>query len=139
MNFVPQIPCEDRGACAPSSSSERETRFDRLTGRRVGQEFAGRRARPPIRTIVRMPAPSPPHPEGVEGCQEQPQSVMFAKPDQIVPELYHRGLKSAAGLLEVSMLALAVFEHHAQARDAVPREHAQVMRHAIRMTPAEER
>src|SRR4051794_35980691 len=121
MNFVPQIPREDGGAYAPSSSGEREARFDGFAGGGIGQQFARRRARPSVGAIVRMAAPSAPHPKRVEGRKQKAKPVMLAKPNQVVPELHHRGLEGAAWLLQVSMLALAIFQHHAQARHTMPR------------------
>ena len=119
MDLVPQVPGEQGPRPAPPLDHEAQPPLDRDADFGRQQRARGAVQRTAVRDRVRVVAEMEPHPEGVEGREQDAQAVRFAQGEEVVPEPDHVGCERSGGPLDVAMPNLRVFQHQAEAGDAL--------------------
>ncbi len=75
MNFVPQIPCEDRAVFAPTLRGKPEAIPDQLSSFGAERDLIAGCARAAIGAVVRVTAPVYPHPKRVVRRQQDAKAL----------------------------------------------------------------
>ena len=126
MHLVPEIPGKQRAGAAPAFGGEGEAGLDEAADARVGHQLRALRAGTAIGLVERVDVPADPLEIRVERGQKNAQACLCGKGEQVIPKLDHRRVVVAGRLFEEMGAGFGVFEHQAQARDAMKRQPSEV-------------